>query len=314
MSGGGDQGMRGRRPIAVALMLCALLSLAGLSTVAEAKKKKKSKPVATTRTAAASLAAGVSATSTANCKGKTHATGGGYAVAPNFVPPSTGLRTLPTLNSPLGNKGWTASAAAYTNPASSGQLITYARCEKNRAGKIAIRVNSSLALPSATGQNLVFNCPPGTHAISGGFAGDGPTALNSLATFRIIVVQSRRTGPGQWTVTGYNRSGAPTSTLTGYAVCEFNAKGASVSEASAFTQVANDARTSGQATCSKKKHVVSGGFLVSPLPPGTVPVIGVDETQPVGSRAWHVGLHEFPTFGLPPGSALQTFAYCKKGR
>lgn len=298
--------------IGVALFLCALVSLPGLSTVADAKKKK-SKPVASTNSASSALAAGGSATATAGCSGKTHATGGGYSVAPNFAPPATGLRSLPTLNSPLGNKGWTATSVAYTNPASAGALTAYARCEKNSAGKIAIRSNSSATLPAGIGQSLVFNCPPGTHVISGGFAGDGPTALNSLATFRIIVLESRRTGPGQWTITGYNRTGAPTSTLTGYAVCEFNAKGSAVSEVSSFVPVANDARTAADPTCSKKQHVVSGGFLVSPLPPGTVPVIGVDETQPVGERWWHTGLHEFPSFTLPAGSALQAVAYCKKG-
>jgi hypothetical protein len=299
--------------MALVLFLAALASIAGLSTVADAKKKKKAKPVATTKSASSPLAAGGTATATATCSGKTHATGGGYSVAPNFVPAATGLRTLPTLNSPLGNKGWSGTAAAYTNPVSSGALSSYARCEKNTAGKIAIRVNSSASLPASSGQSLIFNCPAGTHVISGGFAGAPPTALNDPGTFTIIVLQSRRTGPGQWTVTGYNRTGAPTSTLTGFAVCEINAKGSGVSEVSTFTQIASDGRTNGQPTCSKKAHVVSGGFLVSPLPPGSVPVIGVDETQPVGNRAWHVGLHEFPGFTLPAGSSLQAVAYCKKG-
>ena len=35
--------------------------------------------------------------------------------------------------------------------------------------------------------------------------------------------------------------------------------------------------------------------------------------QGVGKRSWHTGLHEFPSFTLPAGSALQAFAYCKKG-
>ena len=308
----GERQRRNRRRTAAMLFLCALVSLAGLSAVADAKKKK-SKPVASTKSASSPLAAGTSATATANCSGKTHTTGGGFTVAPNFTPPATGLRTLPTLDSPLGNKGWTATSAAYTNPASVGSLTAYARCEKNSAGKIAIRSSSSASLAGGVGQSLVFNCPPGTHVISGGFGGDGPAALNSLASFRIIVLQSQRTGPGQWTITAYNRTGAPTSTLTGYAVCEFNAKGSSVSEVSSFVPVANDARTVADPTCSKKKHVVSGGFLVSPLPPGTVPVIGVDETQPVGKRSWHTGLHEFPSFTLPAGSALQAVAYCKNG-
>lgn len=294
-------------------LAAALVAVAGMTGAADAKKKKK-KPVASTRSASSPLNPGTTATATVSCTGKTHATGGGFAVAPSFTPPATGLRTLPTLDGPLGPKGWTASAAAYTNPSSSGRITTYARCEKNSAGKIAIRANTSQAIPAGFGQNLVFNCPAGTHAISGGFAGDGPTALNSLATFRIIVLQNRRTAPGQWTISGYNRSGAPTSTLTGYAVCEANAKGGGVSEVSTTVPLADDARTVADPTCSKKKHVVSGGFLVSPLPPGTVPVVGVDESQPVGNRSWHTGLHEFPSFTLPAGATLQAVAYCKNGK
>lgn len=302
-----------RRRAAVALALAALASLAAVAHAVDAKKKKKGGSVASTRSASSPLAAGGTATATANCKGKTHATGGGFSVAPNFTPPATGLRSLPTLDGPLGNKGWTSSAAAYTNPAASGALTGFVRCEKDTAGKVVIRTNSSVPLGPGIGQNLVFNCPPGTHVISGGFAGEGPTNLASLATFRIIVLQSRRTGPGQWTVTAYNRTGAPTATVTGYAVCELNGKGQAVSEVSTFTALTNDARAVGDPSCSKKKHVVSGGFLVTPLPPGNVPVIGVDETQPVGKRSWHTGLHEFPTFALPPGSSLQAVAYCKKG-
>ena len=313
MRGRDHDGMGRRRRAAVALSLAALVSLASLAPAVDAKKKKKGGSVASTRSASAPLAAGSAATATANCKGKTHATGGGFTVAPNFTPPATGLRTLPTLDAPSGGKGWTASAAAYTNPAASGALTSFVRCEKDTAGKIVIRTNSSLTLPPATGQDMVFNCPPGTHVISGGFAGEGPTNLASLATFRIIVLQSRRTGPGQWTVTAYNRTGAPPASITGHAVCERNGKGQSVSEVSTVAQVTDDARTVGDPTCSKKKHVVSGGFLVTPLPPGTVPVVGVDESQPVGKRSWHTGLHEYPSFTLPAGSALQAFAYCKKG-
>jgi hypothetical protein len=53
--------------------------------------------------------------------------------------------------------------------------------------------------------------------------------------------------------------------------------------------------------------------VITPNGPGSVPAIGVDEFTPVGRRGWHLGLHEWPTVNLPAGSALQTFAYCKKG-
>jgi hypothetical protein len=306
--------MRARDRFLVAGLVVALSASAPVLATAKGKKKKKA-PAAVTKTASAPLAAGSSATATASCTGKSHATGGGLAVSPNYVPNSnTGLRSLALGNTPLGSKGWVATASAYTNPASSGALTTSVRCESNALGKIALRSSSSQTLAGSTGGDIVLNCPPGTHVISGGYQGDPPTNLASLNTFRIIILQSRRTGPGQWTVSGYNRTGAPTSTMTGHVVCELNRKGSGVREVSAFAPTNNDARTSADATCPKKTHVVSGGFLVSPATfPGAVPVVGIDETVPVGRRTWHVGIHEFPGAGLPPGSALQTVAYCKKG-
>lgn len=86
-----------------------------------------------------------------------------------------------------------------------------------------------------------------------------------------------------------------------------------MSEASGFAAITDNARTSAGATCAKKRHVVAGGFLASPAVfPGPALLIGIDENLPVGKRGWEVGLWEYPT-ALPPGSSLQTFAYCKKG-
>jgi hypothetical protein len=162
---------------------------------------------------------------------------------------------------------------------------------------------------------MVFNCPPGTHVISGGYAGTGLASFNlSLNSHRIVVLQNRRTGANQWTISAFNNpNGGAAASLTGFAVCERNAKGSAITEASHFTPLVDNGRTVGDAACTGKKHLVSGGFLVSPATfPGTVPLVGIDENQPVGKKAWHVGLWEYPT-ALPPGSALQTVAYCKKG-
>ncbi|MGZ5362185.1 MAG: hypothetical protein ACXWZW_11250 [Solirubrobacterales bacterium] len=42
-----------------------------------------------------------------------------------------------------------------------------------------------------------------------------------------------------------------------------------------------------------------------------LPAVGIDEFQPVGKRGWHMGVHEWQTVALPPGSALRAIAYCK---
>ena len=59
-----------------------------------------------------------------------------------------------------------------------------------------------------------------------------------------------------------------------------------------------------------ERVVVTGSFSAV----GHDPARPVDETVPVGKKGWHTGLWEDSTkFAAPAGSALQTFAYCKKG-
>jgi hypothetical protein len=318
MRGGDHDGMGRRRRAVVVLSLAALVSLTALAPAAEAKKKKKKKgSPAVTRSASAPFTQSSNATVTAACRKGTHVTGGGFTVSPNFNPgTTTGLRSMNSTSHPASNKTWTSGGSAYATPPASGTFTGYARCEKDSAGKLAIRASSTATITPASGQNMTFNCPPGTHVVSGGYAAASLGAFTfAAASARIVVLGSRRTGPGQWMISAFNNSNSPAAAdLTGYALCELNGKGQSVSEASAFAPVVDDGRTAADATCSKKKHVVSGGFLVSPATfPGSVPFIGVDEFQPSGKRGWHTALHEFVPFALPPGSALQTIAYCKKG-
>jgi hypothetical protein len=298
----------GRIALTLGVAILALACI--LAPAADAKKKKKKVPVATTATGTVAFASGASALAAASCPTKTHVTGGGFNVAPSYdATTNTGLRNYVETSSPAGN-GWNAYGSALTVPASSGTLSAYARCEANTEGRIAAVLSSTTTVPPGTAQNNVFNCPPGTHVISGGYSGDGPAVLNNPLAFRIIVLQSHRTGPGQWTVAAYNRTGAPPSSLSTYAICEVNGK-SSISESSLTVPVGENQRAASDATCAARQHVVSGGFAVNPTGPGQVPVLGIDENQPVGSNVWHVGLYDSPSFGVPPGTTLQTTAYCK---
>jgi len=302
----------------VALGLAALVALAGL-TPALAEAKKKGKTPATTRTAFTGLTAGGTATATALCQGKTHASGGGFAVSPNFIPPNTGLRSWTTTSFPSQNKAWTATGSAFANPGASGSFTAFARCESNALGRIALRASSSATLSPGQFQDFTFNCPKGTHVITGGYAGDGPTDLGHPNGWRIDILQSRRTARGQWTISVFDRGTTPPpsapATLTGYVVCERDAKGLRVSEVAASAPLADNARVAADPTCPKKQHVVSGGFVISPLPSGVgaqVPIVSLDEFHPVGRRTWHTGLYEWVAAGLPPGESLQAIAYCKR--
>jgi hypothetical protein len=217
---------------------------------------------------------------------------------------------------PVGTTAWTVAGAAFTNPGATGSLAAFARCESNALGRIAVVASSSATIAPAAGQDLVFNCPPSTHVISGGFSGEGPGVLNNINSWKVIVLRSYRSGPGQWTVTAYNRAPPPANTpanLTGFAVCEFNKKGSSLGEVAAAVPVAENNRASADATCAGKTHVVSGGFTVLPATfPGTVPVVAIDENQPVGNKGWHVGLSEWQGNASPANTSLTTYAYCKR--
>lgn len=319
MRGGDQRGTGRRRRLAVVLGLSAILSIGAMAPAADAKKKKKKKKAAAvTRTNSVPFAAGGTQQVTSACTKGNHITGGGFAASPSFEPSSnTGLRSVTSTSHHAGTKNWTASGSAFTNPVASGTYTTYARCERDSLGQLHSTVNSSGPLNPGVGTAASLNCPPGTHVISGGYSGQALSNPGNLLGFRLVILQSRRTGRSQWTVSAYNSGLGPSPvavTFTAYALCEKNAKGVSVSEAaSASTPLVDNGRVAADATCAKKTHVVSGGFNVTPNGVGSVPAIGVDESTPTGQRGWHLGLHEWQSVVLPPGSALQTFAYCKKG-
>jgi hypothetical protein len=311
---------RARCKATLVLVLTGLLAVAGVVPIA-AEGKKKNKKVAKTVKASGPLSAGGTQTATANCPKKTHLTGGGYSVAPSFDPnEASGLRSFTSVSHPAGN-GWTASSTAFDVPSGSGTLTSFARCERNRLGKIREVVQRMLDPPFLPGQGYKANvfCEK-FPAIAGGYAGDGVADTSDPITGRrIVVVHSQRTGPAQWTVGSYNnRNASSSANVTAYVACEKPSKPfkrRKVSEVSSSQPIAAQSRTVAEATCGKKKHVVSGGFLVVGTTPSTsVPSVGIDESMPVGERGWRVGLYASPTDTPPPGSSLTTFAYCKKNK
>lgn len=280
---------------------------------AKKRKKKKPGPPAVTASSQVAFASGTTQAATASCTGKTHVTGGGFNVSPSFTPPGTGLRSVTSTSHPTGPTGWYAGGSAFSTPSASGSFTSHAQCESNSLGKLAQIVSQTVTLAPANSQTFTFNCPPGTHALSGGYAGDAIAGfLYQAQNFRIIPLQSRRISPTQWTVQASNSSFATAAaTFSGYAVCERNAKGRTISEASVFSLLANDARTTADPACAgRKQHVVSGGFLISPNAVGSIPVTAIDEFQAASKGIWHLGLHEFVDVSLPAGSSVQTYAYC----
>jgi hypothetical protein len=308
-----------RQRSTVVLLLAALVALAGLAPALAEANKKKPKPGARTVSFGVPFSSASTRSETATCPKKTHLTGGGFAVTPHFDPTlNSGLRSVTTTSHPVGARNWTASGSAYDTPPATGIFAAYVRCERNAFARLAVTLSSSATVPPGQAANMVLDCPRRAHVVTGGYSGTGIVGFNhTQPSYRIIPLQSRRTGPREWTVFAANSAFASEgASITAYAVCERNGKGQAVSQASTTSTLAENGRTMADASCPGKRHVVSGGFALSPIPTGAgaIPVTAIDEFQPVGSRGWHLGLHESTLFGLPPGGAVQMIAYCKQGK
>ncbi len=311
MAGRETAGFRRRLTVIGIAALAALLAL-GVASPAVAKKHKKKKTAVPAVTVAAQVpfTSASTATSTANCTGGTHVSGGGWTASPHFDPAgNTGLRSVNSTSTLLGTTGWTATSEAFAGPSASGTFTAQARCESNKLGRIATTVSGSATIPSGQLSNLVIDCPTGTHVVSGGYSATGLAAyVNSLNNLRILILQSRRTALNQWTISAFENNLVPASgNVSVTALCEFDAKGRTISETATSAGFGNASRATGDPSCLPKQHVVSGGYSLSPTD-SALPVVGVDEFSPNGNTGWHLGLHSIGA--QPAGSSVATYAYC----
>ena len=303
--------LRRRIGVVAVGLLVALLAL-GAASPAIAKKKHKKKKVipAVTTTAQAPFASSSTGTANASCSGGTHVSGGGWTVSPHFDPgTNTGLRSVNSSSTFIGTTGWTATSEAFAGPAASGSFTAYARCENNKLGRIATSISGSATIPSGELRDLIINCPTGTHVLTAGYSATGLAAFtNSFNNLRILILQSRRTAANQWTISAFENNLVPASgTISVSALCEFDAKGRTISESSTSSGFGNLSRASGDPSCLPKTHVVSGGYALAPTE-GNLPVAGIDEFSPNGNTGWHLGLHSIGA--QPAGAAVTTYAYC----
>jgi hypothetical protein len=300
--------------IAAMVALTALLAIGAVSP-AVAKKKKK-KPPAVTAVASTPISAGSQTSATASCPSKSHVTGGGWSLSDpysasgtNALPDDTGTRITHLQSMPSGLRSWTSGAAALALPATAGTFTSIARCERNSLGRTLLGVSGTTTVPIGQETTDVLHCPKGTHVLNGGFS-FSPSGATGPSPFRAVVVESRRASVDTWEVDLVNPAGAPAeATLSLNVLCELNQKGLGVTEASSVAPITDNGRTSATAACTGKKHTIGGGFLLSPK---VGPAVGIDQMQPIGAKAWQVGLYEYPGFSLPAGSSLAAYSYCKK--
>lgn len=314
---------RQRLPRTLVAGLLALSVLAvGWAAVAGATRGK-------TRSAATTISPGELDTVGTKCPARTHASGGGFWIRPGMNPADGGFDTpegpVSQRSISVGAKGWSSSGASNAgDPAR--ELRSFVRCETNRDGRIPLRLAGQTTITpvpssppwSSYAATLRFICPVGTHALSGGYSTDNHVdPSDDAGDLGVVVVQNRRTGFRVWSITGFV-IGTPNSTphtLAGRVACERNGR-PPVTTRARTVAYADNLRNGATATCPKRRHVVAGGFRVTPLPAvgSDTTVAYFDRTSPVRSRSWRAEAWDSLIFAAPPGVKLTTYAYCRANR
>jgi hypothetical protein len=266
-----------------------------------------------TKTATTPLAPGSQGSATATCPRRTHSTEGGFIVTPPGLP-GGGPASWTQVSNAVGIRSWkVTSGASVSNP--SATLTSSVRCERKADGKILSRlISKPTTVAPGHAQTLNFHCPFGSRPIAGAWTVDNPYNGSVDGTSNLIVIQNRRLDRTTWVITSEVRSSSVvSSTFTASALCELSGPRRLVQKAQ-VTPYVDDARMTGTARCAMGTHVVSGGFAITPLPganPTPVPFPIMDRNAAAGGRRWRVDLYD--TFPMPPaGSALTTYAYCRK--
>lgn len=252
------------------------------------------------------LVPGHTALASAACPGPSHLTGGGFTIDPPSAP--GGNVTTHTTSFHPNDDGSFSVLSADGSGGVNSTLTAAARCESSRDGRLAtIYQGCCTGIDPGHTQPIQLNCDPGTHVVSAG--------PKSTIGGKMVIVESRRLTNATWEITGRVPSASTTSSdIGGWAVCERNGNRPIVEVSGAVTPYAENGRTDGSASCGSRTHVVGGGFLFLPMPPGNIPVPYVDRSFPVGNTAWSVAAYDLGVFADPPGSTMTTYAYCRSNK
>ena len=132
-------------------------------------------------------------TATAVCKPGRVAVSGGFK-ATNFAKNDSGMARIGM------RKGRArVTTRAYNFGEASGELVSYAYCQKRPAAPVR-RVARTTVAPERA-KSLVAVCPRGTRVISGGFATGGFTQASGA---QVLTLTSKRVGNRRWKVAGFN--------------------------------------------------------------------------------------------------------------
>jgi hypothetical protein len=182
------------------------------------------------------------------------------------------------------------------NGGQDGKATAFVYCRKSGPRLTAGSAEATVADGAVA--SIEAQCAAGEEAVAGGF--DLPDASTNL-------LASKRTGPGSWTVTLVNVSGA-SQTYKAFAYCDSSEPGLQARVKSTVTDPSERFSQSVTARCTPTQVLRSGGFeierLIAPLPEDSK--IGlVNASRRRNERGWKVTA--FAALGDPQ---LTAYAYC----
>jgi hypothetical protein len=191
-------------------------------------------------------------------------------------------------------------------PAAAAVLIALAAGAPFALGGKKLKTRSSTTtIAAGEGGAATATCKRGAKAVSGGFE----TEFFGVDTnFPFIPAESsRRSGPREWTSSGYN-NGNGEGDLTSFAYC----RAQKIKSTSATVTIPVGQFETATATCPRGTRVISGGFEADPIIPGggDTPVLRVSESQKVGNRSWEASA--FSNGNLE--GDLTAYVYCRDGK
>jgi hypothetical protein len=275
-----------RRRFAVLACFAGAMTLAiGIGVATGAKLKTQSETVA--------VDAGEHGSATAECKRGTKAVSGGFEAEYRGA---GGPLFFLDQSSRTGAGRWTSEA--FHGGLATGDLTSLAYC---RDEKVKSRASTESVAADET-ETVSAKCKRDTKAVSGGFDAEEYDLTAPESPF-FSVTASRKVGPRTWEVRALNDGGGA-GDLTAQVNCR---EGKGLRTQQVTEEVAEPGVTFDvfdlEATCKRKRRVVSGGFAGPDASSGGE-LIRPFASMKVGRRGWHLD-------GFGAGE-VTVYAYCEK--
>ncbi len=280
------------------LALCALLTLAVGGSVALARGGASGK---------VTIDSHKIGSATAKCPRGTGVIAGGFD-SPGFSPGNNQAAAVRIGSQRVGSRK--LKTTGYNFGDESGVLKSLAYCSPRGRG---IRVGSDKVFvgPQSAGV-AVATCPGSSRAVAGGFASPG---FSAAAAPRVITLTSKRVGPNQWRVEGFNlgddnngnnSSDPHPGTLIAYAYCLDDAPKIVVRHKRVAAGLRGQVK-SFKVHCPRRMRALSGGFDGNIYLSANATASGAV----VSRRADHGHAWRFGALSISERSAKSTgYAYC----